>query len=99
MSDEKKAAAPAEKKEPMVSIMNRGAGAYRTSVGLLAAGQVLEVPAGEAKKLLHYRDLMDASKFVKNPTLLDLQAENAKLKAENAEMKALLDEDKGKGKK
>jgi hypothetical protein len=75
-------------KEATVMILNRGARTYRLKGDVvLAPGTAVSVPESEASALLGYKDLIDASKFVKSPEIGALKAENEKLAAELAALK------------
>lgn len=74
----------------MAVIINRGQRAYKLADGpnglkrTLEPGGSLEVTAAEAKTLLGYRDIVDASKAVPQTAqeIERLQAENERLKSE-----------------
>ena len=76
--------------EEKVAILNQGKGKFKLSgKRVIPPLGILEVSADEAKKLLNYKVLVDASKAVRP------SKDAAKLKAENASLKAQLEQLKG----
>ncbi len=64
-----------------VMILNRGPRSYHLLDGtILGPGLSAEVSEAEAKGLLDYKDLVDASKIVKSPSTDALRKENAELR-------------------
>ena len=97
--------------EKKIVVLNQSGRSFTTSAGVLDAGKSLELPESEAKNLLDYHGVIDASKLVKAAASSDthaaeitklkgdvahLHAENQKLLAENKKLKAEHDELKAK---
>lgn len=74
-----------DKKEKSIVLLNRGLRTYKTSVGDIPRGESLAVPEAEAKKLMAYRDLQDASKAMPQQA-----AKHAALEAENEDLRKQL---------
>jgi regulator of replication initiation timing len=68
-------------------VLNQSGRSFTTSAGMLEIGKSLELPESEAKNLLDYHGIIDASKIVKTASSVDVVAENDQLKGENAHLK------------
>ncbi len=90
--------------EKKIVVLNQSGRSFTTSAGVLDAGKSLELPESEAKNLLDYHGVIDASKLVKTATtgadthvaeinklkadVAHLHSENQKLVADNKKLKA-----------
>lgn len=84
----------------VVKILNVGSRSFNLGQGrILAPKKIMSVPAVEAKKLLNYKDLVDASKVMESgpdPEVAALKAENAKLAQQVLDLKDQLKDAKKK---
>lgn len=87
-----KPAAAAKPAADSVGIYNKGKRPYITKSGTIEPGKSLAVTPAEAKQLLAYGDLVDASTFIPGTA-----SETAKLRAENVELKKQLKALEGAG--
>jgi septal ring factor EnvC (AmiA/AmiB activator) len=78
----------ADKEKKDVVLMNRGPRDFTVASGVLKAGGSLAVTAEEAKQLMSYRDVVDASKIVNLPKedSAGLKKELGKLEKENEKL-------------